>query len=301
MTVLGLSARSRRLLRKDLEGLLYASPFLLGFLAWRVYPMLYSVWLTTQKWDLLTPPRYVGAQNLLRLLKDAKVWLSLTNTAYYTFLGVPIQLAIALALAIALNLDLRGKAVYRTIFYIPSVTPAVASAVIWLQIFHTEFGILNNILGNFGVAPIKWLWDPDLAKPALILMSCWGIGPQMIIFLAGLQGIPNALYEAAMIDGANRWRRFLNITMPMLSPVAFFNLVMGVIGALQSFTVAFIMTSGGPQNATLFAVLYLYRNAFEYFKMGYAALIAWVLCLIILLFTYLQFHLGRTWVYYETA
>ena len=301
MTVLGLSARSRRLLRKDLEGLLYASPFLLGFLAWRVYPMLYSVWLTTQKWDLLTPPRYVGAQNLLRLLKDAKVWLSLTNTAYYTVLGVPIQIAIALALAIALNLDLRGKAVYRTIFYIPSVTPAVASAVIWLQIFHTEFGILNNILGGFGVAPIKWLWDPDLAKPALILMSCWGIGPQMIIFLAGLQGIPNALYEAAMIDGANRWRRFVNITMPMLSPVAFFNLVMGVIGALQSFTVAFIMTSGGPQNATLFAVLYLYRNAFEYFKMGYAALIAWVLCLIILLFTYLQFHLGRTWVYYETA
>jgi len=214
---------------------------------------------------------------------------------------VPLNLALALLLALILNIDLRGKSVYRTIFYLPSVTPAVASAVIWLQIFHAEFGILNGFLANFGVPPIKWLWDPDLAKPALILMSMWSIGPQLVIFLAGLQGIPDVLYEAAKIDGAGVWRQFTNVTVPMLSPVVFFNLVMGIIGSFQVFTAAFIMTSGGPQNATLFSVLFIYRNAFEYFKMGYASLLAWVLCIIILLFTFVQFKLGNSWVYYEAA
>jgi multiple sugar transport system permease protein len=301
MTFLALSPRSRRQIGKDLQGIMYASPFLLGFVAWRVYPMAYSVWLTFQKWDLLTPARYVGLQNYATMIADSKVWLSLANTAYYTFLGVPLHLALALLLALVLNMDLRGKSVYRTVFYLPSVTPAVASAVIWMQIFHTEFGILNSFLANFGILPIKWLWDPDIAKPALILMSMWGIGPQMVIFLAGLQGIPDVLYEAAKIDGAGRWKQFLNVTVPMLSPVVFFNLVMGVIGSFQVFTAAFIMTSGGPQNATLFAVLYIYRNAFEYFKMGYASLLAWILCIVILFFTFIQFKLGKSWVYYEVS
>jgi multiple sugar transport system permease protein len=243
----------------------------------------------------------VALRNFQTMLSDDRMWISLTNTAYYTFLGVPLHLAIALVLALALNVDLRGKSIYRTIYYLPSVTPAVASAVVWTQMFHLEYGIINNFLLNFGIAPIRWLWDPAIAKPALILMGCWGVGPAMVIFLAGLQGIPAELYEAAEIDGAGQMRRFRHVTLPMLSPVIFFNLVMGVIGSFQIFTAAFIMTGGGPQNATLFAVLYIYRNAFQYFRMGYAALMAWVLCIIILIFTFIQFKVGKTWVYYEAA
>jgi multiple sugar transport system permease protein len=263
--------------------------------------MAYSVWLIAHKWDLLTPATYVGLGNFQRLAADPRAILSLQNSAIYTFLGVPMHLTVALILAMMLNVGIRGQSAYRTLFYLPAITPAVASAVIWTQMYHTEFGIINNFLANFGVQPIKWLWEPRIAKPALILMGCWGVGPAMIIFLAGLQGIPAELYDAASIDGAGGWRRFRHITMPLLSPIAFFNLVMGAIGSFQVFTAAFIMTGGGPQNATLFAVLYTYRNAFEYFRMGYAALLAWILCIIILIFTYIQFRVGRAWVYYELA
>lgn len=267
----------------------------------RVYPMGYSIWLMFQKWDLITPAQFAGLANFRRLAADPKFVLSLTNTAFYTFLGVPIHLTVALLLALALNTDIRGQPFYRTVFYLPSITPAVASAVIWLQMFHQEFGIINTFLANFGVPPIKWLFDPDLAKPAFILMGCWSVGPQVVIFLAGLQGIPEVMYEAAVIDGAGRWAKFSQITVPLLSPVIFFNLVMGVIGSFQVFTSAFIMTSGGPQNATLFSVLYIYQDAFQNFRMGYAALMAWVLALIILFFTFIQFRVSNRWVYYEAA
>jgi len=293
--------RSRRLLRKDLEGMLYVLPFLAGFILLRLYPMGYSIWLMFQKWDLLTPARFVGLDNFRRLVGDPKFLLSLKNTAYYTFIGVPIHLAVALMLALLLNTDIRGQPFYRTVFYLPSITPAVASAVIWLQMFHQEFGIINTFLANFGVAPIRWLYDPDLAKPAFILMGCWGVGPQIVIFLAGLQGIPEVMYEAAVIDGAGRWAKFIRITVPLLSPVVFFNLVMGVIGSFQVFTAAFIMTAGGPQNSTLFSVLYIYQDAFQNFRMGYASLMAWILALVILFFTFIQFRVSNKWVYYEAA
>ena len=282
------------------EGLAFVSPFLIGFIAWRVYPLLYSIWLTLHSWDLLTPAKYVGLQNFEKLANDTLMLKSLGNTSYLTFIGVPLHLLLALGLAIALNVEIRGRAIYRTIFYLPSITPAVASAVIWRQIFQPEFGVLNTFLGRLGISPIKWLWEPAVVKPAFIFMGSWGIGPQMIIFLAGLQGIPKQLYEAAEIDGATRWKRIIHVTLPLLSPVLFFNLVMGIIGSFQIFTSAFVMTGGGPQNATLFTVLYIYRNAFEYFKMGYAALLAWVLCIIIILFTFLQFRVGERWVYYES-
>ncbi|MBC7077246.1 MAG: sugar ABC transporter permease, partial [Synergistales bacterium] len=200
--------RINRQIRNDVTGFLYVLPFMAGFLAWRIYPMVYSLWLMFQKWDLITPPKYIGLANFQRLLVDPLAIISLKNTAYYTFLGVPIHLILALLLALALNVNIRGQAVYRTIFYLPAITPAVASAVIWTQMFHTEFGIINNFLANFGVQPIKWLWEPALAKPAFILMGCWSIGPQMVIFLAGLQGIPEVLYEAAAIDGAGGWEKF---------------------------------------------------------------------------------------------
>lgn len=292
-------APSRLLRREAWEGRLFALPFIAGFLIWWLYPLGYSIYLVFHSWDLLSPAEFVGLANINELFNDEQVGLSLYNTAYYTFIGVPLQLLVALALALALNVQIRGLPIYRTLFYLPAMTPIVASAVVWLQILHPEFGILNDFLGRFGIEPINWLFEPRAAKPAFILMTLWAVGPQMIIFLAGLQGVPTTLYEAASIDGANTTQKFFNITVPMISSVIFFNLVVGIIASFQVFTTAFIMTRGGPQNATLFVVLYLYRNGFQYFKMGYASAVAWVLFLIIVAFTILQFRLANRWVYEE--
>lgn len=281
------------------DGWLFASPFLLGVLFFWVGPMLYSLFLVTQDWDMLGAPQFIGLGNIRRILEDELVRKSLGNTAYYTFIGVPIQLLIALLLAVALNQDLRGRSFYRTVFYLPAITPAVASAVVWNQIFNADFGVLNNILRLFGHPGIKWLFEPSVAKPAFILMSLWGIGPQMVIFLAGLQNVPAELLEAAQIDGATPWQRFWSVSLPILSPVLFFNFVIGIIGSFQVFTNAFVMTNGGPQNATLFMVLYIYLNAFRFFRMGYAATLAWMLFWIIMFFTFLQFRIGNRLVYYE--
>lgn len=286
--------------RRDLfDGLLFTAPYVLGVVLLWMGPMLYSLFLVTQNWNLITAPEFVGLQNFERMLRDPLVRKALSNTAFYTFLGVPLQLATAFSLALLLNQDIKGQSVFRTIYYLPSITPAVASAVVWVQILNPQWGVLNEILRLFGIAPIKWLFDPTWVKPAFILMSLWSVGPGMIIFLAGLQSVPKEVIEAAQIDGANTWRRFWNVTVPVISPVVFFNLVMGIIGSFQVFTAAFIMTDGGPQNATLFMVLWIYRNAFELFKMGYAATLAWALFLIIMVFTVLQFSVANRWVYYE--
>jgi len=288
-------------LREWRDGWLFALPYILGLLLYWLGPMGYSLFLTTQKWDMLTSPTWVGLQNYGRLLQDPLLGTSLWNTAYYTFLSVPLKLILALALAMALNQGLSGQSTYRTIFYLPSITPAVAAAVVWSQIFNPEFGVVNGILRIFGVAPIKWLFIPALAKPVFIFISLWGIGPQMVILLAGLQNIPRQLLEAAEIDGAGPWSRFLYVTLPMISPSLFFNLVIGIIGSFQVFTTAFILTRGGPQNATLFLVLYLYQNGFNWFKMGYAATVSWLLFAIIMVFTLLQLKLSGSWVYYEAG
>lgn len=294
--------RMSRLRRREAwEGRLFALPFVLGFLIWWAYPLGYSIYLVFHAWDLLSPPEFVGFANVQELFVDDQVRTSLGNSAYYTFIGVPLQLLVALLLALALNAKIRGLAVYRTLLYLPAMTPIVASAVVWMQILHPEFGILNNFLGFFGIEPVNWLFTPAAAKPAFILMTLWAVGPQMIIFLAGLQGVPVMLYEAAEIDGANGWQQFFYITVPMISSVIFFNLVVGIIASFQVFTTAFVMTQGGPQNATLFVVLYLYRNGFQYFKMGYASAIAWMLFFIIVFFTVVQFRLANRWVYEEGA
>lgn len=281
------------------DGLLFTSPFILGVLFLWVGPMLYSLYLVTQDWNLITEPRFVGLRNFTRIAEDPLVAKSLGNTAYYTFIGVPLQLIVAFGLALMLNQNVRGLSIYRTLYYLPSITPAVAFAVVWIQILNPEFGVLNNLLGYLGIGPIKWLFDPAWSKPAFILMSLWLTGFQMIIFLAGLQGVPKELNDAAAIDGANAWNRFRNVTVPIISPVIFFNLIIGIIGSFQVFTSAFIMTRGGPQDSTLFFVLYIYRNAFEYFRMGYAATLAWLLFLIIMVFTAIQFFFANRWVYYE--
>lgn len=285
--------------REAVDGWLFITPWLLGFLFFTAGPMIGSAVISFLDWEILTPPTWVGLANFRQMATDPLFGLSLYNTAYYTFIGVPIYLVAALLMALILNLHLRGITFYRTIFFLPSLTPAVANALLWVWIFSPDFGLANYFLQAVGLPPQKWLFDVNLAKPSLILMGLWGIGSQMIIFLAGLQGIPQTLYEAASIDGASEWRRFWSITLPMLSPTLFFNLVIGIIGSFQVFTTAYIATQGGPQNATLFYVLYLWRNGFDYFKMGYASALAWVLLLIVLALTMLQFGLAKRLVYYE--
>jgi multiple sugar transport system permease protein len=285
--------------REAVDGWLFILPWSLGFLFFTAGPMLASAALSFMEWEILTPATWVGLANFRLMLQDPLFYKSLYNTAFYTFLGVPLYLVASLLMALLLNLPLRGTSIYRTFFFVPSLTPSVANALLWVWIFSPDFGLANYFLQAVGLPPQKWLFDVNLAKPSLILMGLWGIGSQMVIFLAGLQGIPQVLYEAAHIDGANNWQRFWNITLPMLSPTIFFNLVIGIIGSFQVFTTAFIATQGGPQNATLFYVLYLWRNGFDYFKMGYGAALAWVLFLIVLILTLIQFKIAKRLVYYE--
>jgi len=283
------------------DGWLYASPFIIGFLVFWAGPMVYSLYLVVNDWDMMSPPQFVGLGNIAHMFQDPLMAQALGNTAYYTFIGVPLQLMVGFALAVALNRKLTGQALYRTIFYLPSIVPAVANALVWSQIFNPDFGVLNNLFQTVGLPKVNWLFDPRAAKPAFILMSLWGAGWQMVIFLAGLQGVPQQLLEAAEIDGAGPMARFWNIMVPMISPTILFNLVVSVIGSFQVFTSSLVMTHGGPQNSTLFLVLYTYTNGFNLFKMGYAATLAWATFLIIMIFTYLQFRLSNRWVYYETT
>jgi multiple sugar transport system permease protein len=285
--------------RENIDGWMFIMPWVIGFLGFTLGPMIASAVMAFMDWDILTPPKMTGLANLTSMAKDPLFSKSLSNTAFYTFLGVPVYLVLSLLSAVMLNTGLRGMNVYRTFFFLPSLTPAVANALLWIWIFNPDFGLANALLYQLGLPGQKWLFDVNLAKPSFIIMGIWGMGGQMIIFLAGLQGIPEQLYEAANIDGANWWRRFRSVTLPMLSPTIFLNLVIGIIGSFQVFTTAYIATGGGPQNATLFYVLYLYRNAFDYFKMGYASTLAWVLFLIVLFFTLIQFWGARAWVYYE--
>lgn len=293
--------RGSLLWREHLDGYLFILPWLIGFFVFVAGPMVASFGISFMRWEIVTPPAWVGVAQYTKLFQDDRFYLTLYNTAYYVFIGVPLHLLLALLAAMAMNLNLRGIRFYRTIYFIPSITPVVASSLLWLWIFNPEFGLANAALNALGLPSLYWLQDPKLAKPAFIIMSFWTIGGQMVILLAGLKGIPRALYEAAEIDGADRWASFRHITLPMLSPAIFFNLILAIIGAFQVFTQSYIITSGGPENATLFYVLYLYRMAFENFQMGYASAMAWVLFVIILLFTFVQFRLSDRWVFYEGA
>jgi len=299
--------RSRRrksgLARQEMiEGWLFALPFILGFIIWTAYPMILSAWMSLQEWDILTPPKWAGFANYTKLIFDDKLfWQSLSNTAFLTFLGVPIGMIAALATALSLNVKTPLTTVFRTLFFLPSQIPGVANAVLWALIFNAQFGILNQLLGHAGVEPINWLFDKNTVKPALIFMGLWGVGGSMMIYLAGLQGIPQEIYEAAEIDGANLWRRMRHVTLPLLTPVIFFSLIIGIIGSFQGgFTSVYIMTAGGPANYSLVTMLYIYRQAFQYMHMGYASAFAWVVFFIILIFTGIQFKMANRWVFYET-
>jgi multiple sugar transport system permease protein len=285
--------------RRTVTGYLFVSPFLLGVLFWVVFPSGMAAWLAFRDWNLITPAKYVGLKNFQTMFFDKLFWQALKVTSTYTFVSVPLSLILSFSMALLINTKVRGLAVFRTIYYLPSIMPAVASAVLWAWILNTDFGLLNAVLHYFGLPKIAWLQETKWALPALILMSLWGVGQAMIIFLAGLQGIDDVYYEAARIDGAGRWAQLVYVTIPMMSSVIFFNLILGVINSFQIFTAGYLITNGGPQNSTLFFVLYLYRNGFQFLKMGYAAALSWVLFFIIVIFTVIIFRTVGRRVYYQ--
>ena len=289
--------------RETILGYLYISPWLVGLLVFTVGPIVASAYLSLTDYRILAPPVFVGLENYRRALSgdDEIFWKAVYNTTYFALLFVPLSIAGSLAAALLLNVGIRGQSVFRTMFFIPSITPAVASVLLWTWYLSPEFGPLNSLLRLVGVEGPAWFGSPSWSKPAIILMSLWAAvgGSTMLIFLAGLQGVPSELYEAADIDGANPWQVFVNVTFPMLSPALFFNLVVGLIAAFRVFTPAFVATNGGPLYSTMFYMLHLFRTAFGYLYMGYAAALAWLFVLLVLVLVALQIRWARRWVYYE--
>jgi multiple sugar transport system permease protein len=293
------------------EGFICASPWLVGFLVFGAGPIVFSIVISFSHYDVLSPARFVGWQNYMNLLgshvdaitgertwNDPLFWKSLQNTAYM-IVGVPLGILAGLALALLLDSKVRGLHVYRTIYYLPAIVPAVASFILWIWILSPSSGFLNRALMLLGFDnPPNWLQDPLWSKPALILMGLWGVGGSMLIWLAGLKDIPQSMYEAAAIDGANRFQRFLHITIPLLSPYILFNMIMGMIGVFQIFEAAFIMTDGGPADSTLFYAYKLFNEAFRFLNMGVASAMAWVLFVVVLVITLIQLWLSKKWVHY---
>lgn len=280
---------------------LFILPWLIGFIAFSGGPILASVGISLSEYSILTPPKFIGIGNYTQLFNDDLFYKAVLNTVYYVGVSVPLGVMLAFLMAIALNQKLSGQTWFRTIFYLPSVVSGIAVALLWGWLLNSDFGLFNFLLSKIGIVGPKWLFSTTWAMPSIIMMSLWGVGGSMVVFLAGLQGIPEHLYEAAELDGAGEWGKFWNVTVPMISPVIFFNMIVTIIGAFQIFDQVYIMTNGkgGPANATLVYVLYLYRNGFEYFKMGYASALAVVLFIIILGITAFQFAVARRWVYYE--
>lgn len=298
---------SRVALREAIEGYICISPWLIGFIIFTAAPLIASLYMSFTSWTITYSPRWIGLENYRYMFADdPRFWKALYNTFYYAFLAVPLYTVFGLLIALLMNANLRGIRVFRTIWYLPAILPAVGTAVLWMWLLNPEYGLVNRSLALIGIQGPRWLTSEEWAKPAIVLMGLWGVGGAMVIYLAGLRNIPHDLYEAAEVDGAGLWTRFWAITLPMLSPVIFFNLIMQIIGALQVFASVFVLTSGvpgeragGPADATLFYVLYLYQQGFQDFRMGYASALAWVLTILSLAITLAQFKLAGRWVYYE--
>jgi multiple sugar transport system permease protein len=280
-------------------GYLFALPWFIGFVVFGGGPIIFSFLISLCSYDVLSPPTYIGLQNYIQMfVHDNLFYKSLLNTLFMA-LGIPLGMALSLALALLLNMEVRGMSLYRTFFYLPAIVPAVAASILWIWILNPEQGILNSVLATVGITGPAWLQNQNWSKPALIMMGLWSSGSGMIIWMAGLKGIPRHLYEAAEMDGANRIQRFRCVTIPMLTPYILFNLIMGLIGTFQIFTQAYVMTQGGPLDSTLFYAYALFNNAFRYLRLGYASAMAWVLFAIVLVLTVLQLRLSKRWVYYE--
>ena len=305
---------TRREREQLLSGLAFTALWVVGFGVFLLYPIAASLFYSLCDYSIFQDPIFIGLDNYAKLAHDEVFWLSLRNTLFYAGLSVPLGTLVSLSLALLLNVDVKGKSYFRTIFYLPSIVPLVASSMLWLWIFNGQYGILNwalgPLLGIVGAAPPAWLGDPTWAKPALVLMSVWGVGNSMIIYLAGLQDVPKVLLEAAEIDGANVWQRFWHVTLPVISPVVYFNVIMGIIGSLQVFTQVFVIAAGtggnanplegNPARSTLFYTIYLFSTAFYDLRMGYASAMAWVLFLVVVALTALATKLSASRVHYSS-
>ncbi|MFE5777499.1 carbohydrate ABC transporter permease [Brachybacterium sp. NPDC056505] len=280
-------------------GVLMALPTMIGLVVFMFGPMIASLVISLTDWQIGASPSFVGLDNYTELFSaDPLFWKSLWVTLYYTLLTVPLLLVVAFGVALLLNARARGKGLFRTIYYLPALVPIVANAVLWNWMFNPDFGLFNEILRSVGLSTSNWTFDEHTVIPSLVLMTVWGFGNIMVIFLAGLQDVPEYLYEAISLDGGNWWHAFRNITLPLMTPIIFYNLVTSLVATIQTFDQAYIMTNGGPNNGSLFIVYYLYRSAFTNSMMGYASALAWVVFVLIGIFTLLLFRWSRSWVHY---
>lgn len=294
--------RRRRDLIRNFEGWLFASPWLIGLVAFFLGPMLASIYLSLTSYNIVQSARFIGLRNYTDMLKDPLIWQSLKITTIYAVASVPLSILLGLLLAILLNQKVRGIAFWRTVYYLPAIISGVAVALLWQWLFNGRYGLVNYMLDRvFGIEGPNWLADSRTAIWSFVIIAVWQVGASMLINLAALQGVPTSLYEAAEIDGAGNWRKFLNVTVPLISPVIFFNLIMGIISALKSFDLFFIMTEGGPNNSTLTFMLYLYRLSFESLRMGYGSAMAWLLFVYLIVLTAIVFRSSSKWVYYEST
>ncbi len=302
------SARTRR---QFITGLLFISPWAIGFLLFTLYPMLSSLYTSFTIYHIKAPSEWIGLENYRQILHDKRFWISLYNTTYMVVIGVPSTLIGAFICAILLNLNLKGRSIYRVIYFIPSIVPVVAASILWVWIYNPHNGILNTALRYIGIQGPSWLTDPHWSKPALIILGWWGMGNTIVIYLSGLQDIPTTLLEAAELDGASWLQRLWHVVVPMVSPITLFNLILGVIDMFQYFTQAYIFATsqasyavssgrplGAPLDSTLFYSIYLYYKAFINLKFGYASALAWILFLIILACTLVLMRVSEKWTYY---
>jgi multiple sugar transport system permease protein len=286
--------------KQSFWGYVFVSPWLIGFLIFGLYPIVMSIYYSLCQYDVLRIPQFIGLDNYKELLfNDDYFWISIYNTLFYLVFRTPFVIIGSLLLAVLVDNSIKGMKFFRTIYFTPSIISGVILSVLWMWLLNPEYGLINNALGYFGIQGPLWLIDPNWSKPALILMSVWSIGGgRMLVFLAALQSVPKNLYEAVEIDGGGWWAKFKNVTIPHVSPVIFLWTIIEVIFALQVFVEAYVMTKGGPLNSTLFYNLYLYNKAFDDFQMGYSSALAWILFVIAMVLTYIQFRVSKKWVHY---
>ena len=292
--------------KEEIAGFFFIMPWIVGFIVFTAGPIIFSIFLSFHEWHIFDEMKWIGIRNFVRLFQDPLFYQSLKVTFEYTIIAVPLSMITGLALALLLYPKVKGTSLFRTIFYTPSILPMVATATLWIWIYNPEYGLLNYLLSKIGIKGPDWLYSTKWVVPAIAFMGVWTVGPIMIIYLAGLEDIPQVYWDAAKVDGANWWQRFKYITLPLLSPTTFFLLITNVIGALQTFTQAYIMGGGGqgfgaPANASLFYCLYLYQQGWSWFNMGYASAMSWILTIIILALTLLIFKSSSRWVYYERS
>ena len=295
----GMTAAERR---SFFTGLTFISPWLIGFALWTIYPLYSSLRFSLTRYDLLRDPVFIGLRNYVEIFTEDPLFGTVTyNTLYYVGLSAPLGVVAAFLLAILLNTEIRGRSAWRAIFFFPAIIPAFVTAMVWQFLLNVQYGAINGTLQALGLPVIPFIANPGFAKPTLILIHLWAQGNAMVIFLATLQDVPRSLYEAATVDGAGTWQKFRNVTVPMCTPVILFNMVIAFIYGFQNFTLPWLLTQGGPNSSTELYTLFLYRNAFEYLRMGKASALAWVLFIVIVIFTIILFRTSERWVYYGSG